>query len=44
VPTAVRWKCRLLSVRVGPLRPGEAKTVGGRLYLFRGTEADCLAR
>jgi hypothetical protein len=31
-------------VRVGPLAPGESKTIRGRLYLFRGTKDDCVAR
>jgi len=38
------WKCMHLSVRVGPLSKGEKKTIHGRLYLFRGSKEDCLAR
>ena len=28
----------------GPLSPGEAKTVNGKIYLFRGTPDDLLGR
>ena len=38
------WNCMHACVRVGPLRPGESRTVRGRLYLFAGTTEDCLAR
>jgi hypothetical protein len=38
------WNCMHVSVRVGPLKQKESKTVRGRLYLFRGTTSDCLAR
>ncbi|MBN1676042.1 MAG: hypothetical protein JXR37_33670 [Kiritimatiellae bacterium] len=37
-------RCMHLSVRVGPLEPGESRAVRGRLYLFAGTKDDCLAR
>jgi hypothetical protein len=36
------WKCMHLSVRVGPLRKGEQRTINGRLYLFDGSIAECL--
>jgi hypothetical protein len=37
------WYCLHNCVRVGPLQPGESRTVRGRLYLFQGTKDDCLA-
>jgi hypothetical protein len=37
-------KCMHACVRVGPLKPGESRTIRGRLYLFRGTKEDCLAQ
>ena len=36
------WHCMHLSVRVGPLKQGETKTIRGKLYLFEGTKEDCL--
>ncbi|MHC4191482.1 MAG: hypothetical protein ACYTBX_10065 [Planctomycetota bacterium] len=36
------WKCMHLSVRVGPLKQGEKKTIRGRIYLFKGSKEDCL--
>jgi len=36
------WHCMHLSVRVGPLRQGESKTIRGKIYLFEGTKEDCL--
>lgn len=38
------WSCLHACIRVGPLQPGESRTVRGRLYLFRGTKEECLAR
>ncbi|MHC4631872.1 MAG: hypothetical protein ACYS9C_11470, partial [Planctomycetota bacterium] len=35
-------KCAHLSVRVGPLKCGQSKTVRGKIYLFQGTKEDCL--
>ena len=34
------WKCMHLSIRVGPLEPGQSKSVRGKLYLFEGTKKD----
>ncbi len=36
------WKCMHLSVRLGPLKQGEKKTIRGRIYLFKGSKEDCL--
>jgi hypothetical protein len=36
------WKCMHLSIRVGPLKQGEKKTIRGRIYLFKGSKEDCL--
>lgn len=36
------WDCMHVAVRVGPLRRGEAKSVRGQLYLFRGTRGELL--
>lgn len=38
------WSCMHLSVNVGPLKPGESKTIRGRMYLFPGTRDECLKR
>lgn len=38
------WHCLHTCVRVGPLGPDATRTIRGRLYLFRGTKEDCLAR
>jgi len=38
------WSCLHACIRVGPLQPGDSRTVRGRLFLFRGTKQDCLAR
>jgi hypothetical protein len=38
------WNCMHVGVRVGALKPGESRSLRGRLYLFRGTKLDCLAR
>jgi hypothetical protein len=34
-------RCMHLSVRVGPLRRGETKTVHGKIYLLKGSKDDC---
>jgi hypothetical protein len=36
------WKCMHLSIRVGPLKKGEKKTIRGRIYLLKGSKEDCL--
>ena len=36
------WKCMHLSVRVGPLKKGQKKTIRGRIYLLKGSREDCL--
>jgi hypothetical protein len=33
-----------LSVRVGPLKPGESKKIRGRMYLLRGDRESLLER
>lgn len=38
------WSCLHACARIGALKPDESRTVRGRLYLFRGTKEDCLAR
>ena len=38
------WHCMHLSIGVGPLAPGETKTIRGKMYLFEGTKEDCLER
>jgi len=38
------WYCMHSSILVGPLKPGESRTIRGRLYLFRGTKEDCVAQ
>ena len=38
------WKCMHLSVRVGPLKPGESKTIRGKMYLFDGNKEDFLKK
>jgi len=38
------WNCMHLSVRVGPLKPGQSRTIRGRIYLIKGSKADCLHR
>ncbi len=35
-------RCMHLSPRLGPLAPGETKTVRGKIYLFKGNREDCL--
>ena len=37
-------RCMHLSVRLGPLDPGETKHVRGKIYLFKGSKEDCLKR
>jgi len=38
------WACMHASIRVGPLKRGEKKSVRGRAYLFPGSRDDCLKR
>ncbi len=38
------WYCLHTCVRIGALRPGESRTLRGRLYLFPGTKEECLAK
>ena len=38
------WACMHLCVNVGPLAPGESKTIRGRIYLFPGTRDECYDR
>lgn len=38
------WYCMHACIRVGPLKQKQSKTIRGRLYLFRGNKAGCLAR
>ena len=37
-------KCMHLGARVGPLKPGETKTIRGKVYLFKGSKEECLKR
>lgn len=38
------WECMHLSIRIGPLGPGESKTIRGKIYLFEGDKKDLLQR
>ena len=38
------WKCMHLSIRVGPLTPGESKSIRGKMYLFEGSKEDLLKK
>ena len=38
------WKCMHLSVNVGPLDQGESREIRGKIYLFKGTKEELLAR
>ncbi len=38
------WECMHLSVRGGPLKQGESRTIRGKVYLFKGGRQDCLSR
>jgi hypothetical protein len=38
------WECMHLSIRIGDLKPGESKTIRGRIYLLRGDKSDVLKR
>jgi hypothetical protein len=38
------WRCMHQSIRVGSLEPGQAQKIRGRIYLFRGTKAECLRK
>jgi hypothetical protein len=33
-----------LAVQVGPLTPGQSRSIRGKIYLFPGTKEDCVAR
>jgi len=38
------WSCLHASIRVGPLKRGESKTIRGRLFLFQGSRQNALER
>jgi len=38
------WSCLHASIRVGPLKRGEVKTIRGRLFLFQGNRQNVLER
>jgi hypothetical protein len=38
------WKCTHLAVRIGPLRPGQTRSVRGKIYLLPGNKETCLER
>lgn len=38
------WNCMHLSIRVGPLKQAEKKTIRGKIYLFKGLKEECLSR
>lgn len=38
------WSCLHASIRVGPLKRGESKTIRGRLFLFQGNRQNALER
>jgi hypothetical protein len=38
------WNCMHLSIRVGALKPGETKTVRGRIYVMQADKIDVLKR
>ena len=38
------WLCMHQSVRVGPLKRGESKTIRGKIYLLKGKKEDVLER
>ncbi len=38
------WLCMHQSVRVGHLKPGQTKTIRGKIYLFRGSKEELLRR
>ena len=35
------WSCMHLAIQVGPLLPGESRSINGRIYLFRGRRDEC---
>jgi hypothetical protein len=37
-------RCMHQAIRVGPLAVGERRQIRGRIYMFRGSKDDCLAR
>ncbi|MCB1124699.1 MAG: hypothetical protein KJT03_24310, partial [Verrucomicrobiae bacterium] len=38
------WKCMHLSVRVGPLNPGQSKTIRGKMYLIEGNREELMEK
>lgn len=38
------WECMHLAVQVGPLAPGDTRSIGGQLFLFPGTKEHLLRR
>ena len=36
------WNCMHLSIKVGPLKQGQRRTINGKIYLFEGSREDCL--
>ena len=38
------WECMHLSIRIGPLEPGESKTIRGKIYLLEGDKNALLQR
>ena len=38
------WQCMHVGIQVGPLGPGETKTVRGKIYLFQGSKKDCFEK
>jgi hypothetical protein len=38
------WQCMHLCIRVGPLHPGESRTIRGRIYLMKGDRHTLLRR
>ena len=38
------WSCMHASIRAGALKPGESRTIRGKLYLFQGKKEDVVAQ
>jgi hypothetical protein len=38
------WECMHLSAHVGPLKPGQERSIVGRIWLFRGDKENLLSR
>ena len=36
------WDCMHVSIRIGPLKQGQTKTIRGKIYLFKGTKEEAL--